>query len=81
MPNANMPLQNIRPRRRRFRWQTLALPLAVPLLLWLIATLNFASHWRATLDSIENRERFSAVCVLAAMCTALLACMRVLRRR
>lgn len=66
----------------RFRWWILALPLAVPVICWLLTSFEPALRWGDLLDvlQVQDRERYSAVCVLAAICSAILACTRVLRQ-
>ena len=67
----------------RFRWWLLALPFLVPAFLWILMSAVEPGVWDSVLDGlrVQNRERYSAVCVLAAICSALLACTRVLGRR
>ena len=81
MPPANAPVPTGPRPQERFRWEIIALPLAVVVGLWLLTAFELPLCWDSVLSGIENRARFSAVCVFAAICSALLACMRVLGRR
>jgi len=69
------------PRRRRFRWSLVLVPLAVLLAGWIAKSIRLGFSWGELLDSwgIVHRERYTLLACLGIACVAVVAIVRVLR--
>jgi hypothetical protein len=69
------------PARRRFRWELVALPIALLLGPWFMGGVDWPVHWSEIVDALHVRRPadYSATACLAATLVGVLACLRVLR--
>lgn len=74
--------QRPRPRRKRFRWWLIWLPLVLAALVWIYNSIEIEFSWDELLDGwdIANKPRFTALAILGTLACCICAIVRVLRK-
>jgi hypothetical protein len=71
------------PARRRFRWELVAIPIALLLGPWFVGGVDWPVRWGELIGAlhVERTEDYSATACLAATLVGVLACARIVRSK
>jgi hypothetical protein len=79
-PRIVYPPQRRRPKRRRFRWALVLVPLVILLALQLVPVLgHFAFSWEQAMSllGVHDRSRYGALAVVGVLIVAIVALVRI----